>query len=236
MNKVAKEDVPNFPRRACFQALMGRGRGGANRDLVGHTLTVSWGQRCGGNDFGQLLMPFGKDAVVQKCKLTLLMLSVDYSKLWMFHSLQIAYLSILSSLWPLVLTLHFILFFSASPNHLPGLSDLMCFGHRCTLYFCTFVQLHPCTFVHLHICTLYFCIYLYISTNRSHKISGCTEMCNKSVSSLSSCKFLTPMCFGHRCTFVHWHICTCAHLHICIFAHLHICTFVHLYICTFAHL
>ena len=37
---MAKEDVPNFPRRACFQALMGRGRGGANRDLVGHTLTV----------------------------------------------------------------------------------------------------------------------------------------------------------------------------------------------------
>ena len=152
MNKVAKEDVPNFPRRACFQALMGRGRGGANRDLVGHTLTVSWGQRCGGNDFGQLLMPFGKDAVVQKCKLTLLMLSVDYSKLWMFHSLQIAYLSILSLSLTSGADLAFhTLTSQQSPNHLPaGLSDLMCFRHRCTLHFCTFVHLLFCTFTHLH--------------------------------------------------------------------------------------
>ena len=101
---IAKEKWTRWRRRMCpifhgglvFKHWWGRGGGGANRDLVGHTLTVSWGQRCGGNDFGQLLMPFGKDAVVQKCKLTLLMLSVDYSKLWMFHSLQIAYLSILS--------------------------------------------------------------------------------------------------------------------------------------------
>ena len=156
MNKVAKEDVPNFPRRACFQALMGRGRGGANRDLVGHTLTVSWGQRCGGNDFGQLLMPFGKDAVVQKCKLTLLMLSVDYSKLWMFHSLQIAYLSILSSLWPLVLTLHFILLLLSLPQS-PASAEwpnvLRTSVHFALLHIHTFARLSICTFVYLHICT-----------------------------------------------------------------------------------
>ena len=204
MNKVAKEDVPNFPRRACFQALMGRGRGGANRDLVGHTLTVSWGQRCGGNDFGQLLMPFGKDAVVQKCKLTLLMLSVDYSKLWMFHSLQIAYLT--SDLWPLVLTLHFILLLLSLPQS-PAWAEwpnvLRASVH--------FALLHICSFTHLYFVLLHIFVHFYKQITQNIWMHWNVQQIrlHSELMWVSYTHVLRPS------------------VHICTFAHLHICTFVH---------
>ena len=101
---------PNFPRRACFQALWW-GREERGGELIGIywvnvvlRSTVRWGQRCAGNYFGQLLRPFGKEMQV----LFQLTLSLNYFTFfihWSFIGLHWSILS-LSDLCCWSCTLH----------------------------------------------------------------------------------------------------------------------------------